>query len=66
MQRFKVGDRVAVLPRFVNLFPADSGTVMEVTPDPFRPHFNEYAVEFSDGSKANIFEFQLTAVNLPR
>lgn len=39
---------------------------MEVTPDPFRPHFNEYAVEFSDGSKANIFEFQLTAVNLPR
>jgi hypothetical protein len=62
MQRFNVGDRVAVLHRFAHLHPKDSGVVVEVQLDPFRPIFNEYTVQFSDGSTSNLFEFQLQEV----
>ncbi|PYS00409.1 MAG: hypothetical protein DMG15_03375 [Acidobacteria bacterium] len=59
MQRFKIGDAVLILPRYAHLYASDSGVIVAVIPDPFRPAFNEYTVEFSDGSKANLFEFQI-------
>ena len=59
MQRFKIGDNVVVLPRYAQLYASDSGVIVAVIPDPFRPAFNEYTVEFPDGSKANLFEFQI-------
>ena len=63
MQRFKVGDRVAVLPRFAHLHPKELGVVTEVQLDPFRSMFNEYRVEFADGSTVSLFEFQIEEVN---
>ena len=36
-----------------------SGVVVEVKLDPFREMFNEYKVEFPDGSTAGVFEFQM-------
>jgi hypothetical protein len=59
IQRFKVGDPVLVLPRFAHLFPTNAGVVMAVSPDPFRPMFNEYALKLNDETAANVFEFQL-------
>jgi hypothetical protein len=59
IQRFKVGDPVLVLPRFAHLFPTNVGVVMAVSPDPFRPMFNEYALKLHDETAANVFEFQL-------
>ena len=59
MQRFNIGDRVVVLPRFAHLYPSSAGVVIEVKLDPFRPMFNEYKIEFGDGSMASLFEFQI-------
>jgi hypothetical protein len=59
MQRFKPGDAVFILPKFAHLYSSSSGTVRDARRDPFRSIFNEYAVEFADGSSANVFEFQL-------
>jgi hypothetical protein len=59
MQRFKIGDRVVLLPRFAHLYPGNSAVVIEVKVDPFRPVFNEYEIQFHDGSIANVFEFQI-------
>ena len=59
MQRFKVGDRVVILPRFAHLFQSDLGVIIEVKLDSFRPGFNENKLEFPDGSTGNVFEFQL-------
>src|SRR5688572_12731140 len=59
MQRFKHGDSILVLPKFSHLFPEMHGIVVAVRPDPFRPVFTEYTVLFRDGSKADLFEFQL-------
>src|SRR5438046_3081817 len=59
MQRFKIGDRILLIPRFAHLYPSGSAVVVEVTLDPFRPMFNEYKIEFRDGSIASVFEFQI-------
>src|SRR5437763_11637128 len=59
MQRFKIGDPVLILPKFAHLYPTESGTVVLVESDPFRPIFNEYTIEFPNGSRAHLFEFQL-------
>jgi len=59
MQRFKPNDAVFVLPRYARLYPGHSAVVTTVTADPFRPMFNEYALEFPDGSSARLFEFQI-------
>jgi hypothetical protein len=59
MERFKVGDPVLVLPRFAHLFPASTGVVTAVNPDPFRSMFNEYALKLNDETPATVFEFQL-------
>jgi hypothetical protein len=59
MQRFKPGDAVYILPKFAHLYPAVSATVTGVHVDPFRSIFNEYTLEFPDGSSAKLFEFQL-------
>jgi hypothetical protein len=59
MQRFKTGDRVLVLPKFAHLYSGSAGIIVDVTPDPHRPVFNEYTVEFPNGFTANAFEFQI-------
>ena len=59
MQRFKMGDRILILSRYAHLYPDDSGLIVAVKLDSFRDKFNEYTIRFSDGSTANIFEFQL-------
>jgi hypothetical protein len=59
MQRFKIGDRVMVHPRFAHLYPMGLAVVVEVNIDPFRPIFNEYKIEFPDGVTHDAFEFQL-------
>lgn len=59
MERFNIGDPVLILRRFAHLYPGDSGVIVAIKPDPFRPAFNEYTVKFPDGSTANLLEFQL-------
>jgi len=59
MQRFKPSDAVFILPRYAHLYPANSAVVVGITADPFRPMFNEYALEFADHSIAKLFEFQI-------
>jgi len=59
MQRFEVGERILILPKFAKLFPNKSGLVKSIRPDPLRPMFNEYTIGFPDGSTANLFEFQI-------
>jgi len=59
MVRFKLKDAVFILPRYAHLYPGHSAVVTGVTPDPFRPIFNEYSLEFPDRSSARLFEFQI-------
>ncbi len=59
MSLFKPKDSVFILPRYAHLYPGHSAVVTGVTADPFRPMFNEYALEFSDRSRAGLFEFQI-------
>ena len=59
MPLFKPNDSVFILPRYVHLYPGHSAVVTGVTADPFRPMFNEYDLEFSDRSRAGLFEFQI-------
>jgi len=59
MQRYQIGDRVVVLPRFAHLYGSVTGVVTSIKLDSFRPAFNEYKIEFADGSTASLFEFQL-------
>jgi len=65
MERFKPGDAVFILPKFAHLYPRHSAVITAIKSDPFRPMFNEYALEFADGSSAMIFEFQLIE-DIPR
>src|SRR6266436_202735 len=57
--RFKPYDAVFILPRYSHLYPGHSAVVTGVSADPFRPMFNEYALEFPDRSSARLFEFQI-------
>ena len=59
MQRFKQGDPVFILPKFAHLYPSPSAVVISAIAAPFRPMFNEYTIQFADGSMENIFEFQI-------
>jgi len=59
MQRFKPNDAVFILPKYAHLYSGNSAVVISVTEDPFRPMFNEYALEFPDGAIAKLFEFQV-------
>ena len=59
MQRFRPGDRLFILPKFASLYPQTSGIVRAVAADPFRAAFNAYTLEFTNGSAANAFEFQV-------
>jgi hypothetical protein len=59
MALFKPNDAVFILPRYVRLYPGHTAVVTGVTADPFRPMFNEYALEFPDGSREDVFEFQI-------
>ncbi len=57
--RFKPNDAVFILPKYAHLYSGHSAVVTGVTADPFRPMFNEYALEFPDRSSARLFEFQI-------
>jgi hypothetical protein len=59
MQRFQIGDRVLIIPRYAHLYPANTGIIADVDLDPRRGILNEYVVKFADASTANLFEFQL-------
>src|SRR5438067_721725 len=59
MQRFNIDDRILILPRFAHLYPRNSGEVVHVLIDRRRAILNEYTVKLSDGSTANLFEFQI-------
>jgi len=59
MQRFKPNDAVFILPKYAHLYPGNSAVVTVVYPDPFRPMFNAYAVEFPDRSIDKVLEFQI-------
>src|SRR6266849_2220218 len=59
MQRFSVGDRILILPRFAHLYPNNLGEIVGAKPDPVRAVLNEYTVKFQDNSTANLFEFQI-------
>ena len=59
MQRFQIGDRVLIIPRYAHLYPSNAGVIADVDLDPRRGILNEYVVKFPDGSTSNLFEFQL-------
>ena len=59
MPGFKPNDGVFILPQYAHLYPANSGVICSVSADRFRSLFNEYTVQFPDGSKASVLEFQL-------
>jgi hypothetical protein len=59
MQRFQIGDRVLIIPRYAHLYPANTAVIADVDLDPRRGILNEYVVRFADGSTASLFEFQL-------
>ena len=59
MQRFNIGDPILILPRFAHLYPSNYGEIVGVLIDPRRAILNEYTVKLSDGSTANLFEFQI-------
>ena len=54
MQRFKIDESVLILTQFAHLYPSHSGVVIRVRPDPFRTTFNEYTIQFPDGSTADL------------
>jgi len=57
--QYEIGDRVVVLQRFAHLYGSATGVVTGVKLDSFRSAFNEYKIEFADGSTASLFQFQL-------
>jgi hypothetical protein len=59
MFRFKPTDAVFIIPKFAHLYPGNSAVVVSVKANQFRPMFNEYILEFADGSTASLFEFQI-------
>jgi hypothetical protein len=59
MQGFKIGDAVHILPRFAHLYTEKAGVIVRIEIDPFRPMFNEYTIEFPDGSTAGVLQFQI-------
>lgn len=59
MERFKSGDGVFIIPKFSHLYSNVEAVIKGVNSDPFRPMFNEYILEFTDGSAARLFEFQI-------
>jgi len=57
---FNKGDRIHIHRRFVRFFPSDSGVIVAAQTDPLRPLvFSEYTIEFNNGTKANLFAFQI-------
>jgi len=59
MKRFKPGDAVLIIPKFVHLYTAPRAVIIDVKENRFRPMFNEYTVEFADHSTAKLLEFQI-------
>jgi hypothetical protein len=59
MERFNIGDPILILPKFAHLYPAGSGVIVDLKRDPFRAIFNELTIKLSDGSTANLFEYEI-------
>ena len=59
MERFKPGDAIFIIPKFSHLYASETAIITSVRADPSRPMFNEYTVEFADGSTALLYEFQI-------
>jgi hypothetical protein len=59
MDAFKIGDRIRILPRFARLYPDETAVIVAVLTDPIRSLFNEYTIEFPDGSTTGLFHFQI-------
>ncbi len=62
MAHINIGDSVTILPRFSHLYPADSGTVVAIKPDPNLHGLDEYTVKFPDDSTANLYQYQLVEI----
>ena len=58
MSRFHIGDRVLLLAKYANLYPAIQGVVRTANPNPIRELFDEFSVQFSDGSIQTVHAFQ--------
>jgi hypothetical protein len=58
-ERYRVGDRIRIRPKFTHLYPGDTAVIVAVVSDPIRSLFNEYTVEFPDDSMASLFQFQI-------
>src|SRR5437870_10347801 len=63
MQRFKIGDAVLILPKFAHLYPGNTGVIVGIETDRFRQIYNEYTIEFPNGTRAGLFEFQILEDN---
>src|SRR5215475_3237272 len=62
MSRFRVGDRVVVLPKYRRLY-ANEGVVLQVKPDELNRHmFDRYLIETSSGFRHTIFDFRLASL----
>ena len=59
MLRFKSTDAVFIIPKFGHLYPDTSAVVVSTKANQFLPIFNEYTLEFADGSTDRLFEFQI-------
>ena len=59
MSGLKPNEAVFILPKYAHLYPASCGVICSVSADRSRSVFNEYTVQFADGSKATVLEFQL-------
>lgn len=57
-EALKVGDLIRLRPRYSWLFADTSGVIIAIKRDPNRPIFDEYTVQFPDGSTAGVFQFQ--------
>jgi hypothetical protein len=62
MSGFKPNDEVFILPKYAHLYPANYGVICSVSADRYRSVFSEYTVQFPDGSKASVLEYQLIEV----
>ena len=60
MSRFKVGDRVLVLPDYSRMYRADGGVVVGVKPDRLgRFGLDEYLIEFPPNLRRSVLDLRL-------
>jgi hypothetical protein len=60
--RFKVGDRVEILPAMINRFSGRTGVIIAVGMNRYARNLDKYTVRFEDGPESVFWEFQLKGV----